>query len=195
MAELTAADVEAYTKGRLQASDPEVQRMLNAALAAARGYCGWHVSPLKTGDVQALDGTGKPRLHLRTLKVVAVTAVTEDDVSIDPADVVVSKVVPGRLRKKNRSCWSCRDDAIEVTMNHGFTEAEAADWRQAILSMVDQMSLMPVSGETGRSDADLVRKRVDDVEYQWSDGKYAALAEQVLFSVNSILDRYRILPV
>jgi hypothetical protein len=77
-------------------------------------------------------------------------------------------------------------------MDHGYTEAEAADWRQAILSMVDQMSSLPVSAGAGRSDADLIRKTVADIEYQWNPGQVMAMAEKVLISVSHILDSYRL---
>jgi hypothetical protein len=41
--------VEAFTEGRLNRDDAETQRQLDAALAAARGYCGWHVTPVVPG--------------------------------------------------------------------------------------------------------------------------------------------------
>ena len=53
-------------------------------------------------------------------------------------------------------------------MTHGLTEAEAADWRRAVLRLADLMSL-DTSSSGLRDDPALVRKRVDDVEYQWSE--------------------------
>lgn len=192
MPEISVADVVKFTKGRLtdDGADGETQRLLNAALATARRHVGWHVSPVKVGDVVSMDGLGGAELQLPTRKIVNVTAVTDDGKDV-LHDVVVPAGMPWKLVRKG-GCWSHDLAAIKVTMDHGYTEGEAADWRQAILTMVDQMSLLPVSAAAGRSDADLNRKRVDDVEYQWSDGTSIALAEKVIFSVESILAGYRL---
>jgi hypothetical protein len=95
--ELTPADVEAYTQGRLSASDPETLRALNAALTRARRYCGWHVSPVRQ-DVAVLD---RPswigiwnELALPTLKVVSLDGIEIDGVAMDLANVRESKEAP-----------------------------------------------------------------------------------------------------
>ena len=201
MAELTAADVSTFTGGRLanDGGSGEVTRMLNAALTVARSQVGWHVSPVRTGDVVVLDGPGSSILDLPTLKLVTLTSVVEDGVTLDvtkikaSANPTSSEPLPVRLRKTTSPYWwSCNYQAVAVTMTHGYTETEAADWRQAILTMVDQMSRLP-TGSSGRSDADLSVKKVDDVQYEW--GAYTAMAEQVLFSVESILCGYELAPV
>jgi hypothetical protein len=59
--ELTTADVEQYTQGRLPAGtlpgspNPETLRLLNAALGAVRRYCGWRVTPVGV-DTVTIDG-------------------------------------------------------------------------------------------------------------------------------------------
>lgn len=192
MGELTPADVELHTKGTLLADDPEVQRMLDAALVAARREVGWHVSPVRLADAVVIDGPCSRILDLPTRKLIELISVTEDDVIIPLSDVRWSAAGftdrPVRVRKKSAGFWSCDYQAIEVVMDHGFTEDEAADWRQAILSVVAEMGSM-ISG--GRSEADLVSKKVDDVTYTWGSG-YAALAQESLTSVSSILDDYRL---
>ena len=45
---LDVVTLEQFTRGRLDRDDDESQRQLNAALAAARRYCGWHVTPVLT---------------------------------------------------------------------------------------------------------------------------------------------------
>lgn len=189
MPELTTADVESFTRGRLLASDPETGRFLAAALAAARREVGWHVSPVKLGDVVTMAGAGGIDLYPPTRNIVNLISVTDDGADV-LADVAV--VAPWKLARKT-GFWSRELAAISITMDHGYTESEAADWRHAILAMVDQMSLIPASATAGRSDADLTRKRVDDVEYQWSDGNSIALAQRVIYSVDSILSGYRLL--
>lgn len=190
MAELTADDVEAFTGGRLSADDDETARMLAAALAAARADVGWHVSPVRVDDVITVNGPGGYKLRLPTRKIVALTEVEDNGVVLDipdsgssatTADVVFDAEVPGLLIRQN-GCWSTGYSSVVVTLDHGFTEVEAADWRQAILQTVSDMS-----AASGRSDADLVRKEVDDVVYQWGP-----IAAQAIYSVDAVLARYRI---
>ncbi|AVO21613.1 head-to-tail connector complex protein [Mycobacterium phage MooMoo] len=196
MAELTAADVSAFTGGRLadDGGDGEVTRALKAALAAARGDsgAGWHVSPVRA-ETLIVDGPGGRKLRLKTRKIVSISSIEENGEILDPSSYVVSADVPGLIIRR-RGSWTCELAGIAITWEHGFAEDEAADWRQAILTMVDQMSLVPV-GQSGRSSMDLTRKRIDDVEYQWSDGKLAALAGDALFSVASIINSYSLKPV
>lgn len=181
MAELQASDVKAFTGGRLGDND-STQLLLDAALAAARRRVGWHVSPVRENVTVTLDGPNSRILELPTQKLVTLTSLSEDGDTIDLDDVQWSKDADRcvRVRKNSNSGWSADYGSIVVVMTHGYTELEAAPWRRAILSMVDQMS----SG--GRSDADLILKRVDDVQYQWA----ATAADQALISVGGVLEDY-----
>jgi hypothetical protein len=196
MAELAPADVSAYTKGRLAPDDPETQRMLNAALQAVRREVGWHVSPVLPNQAVTIDGPGSRVLRLPTMKITELTSVTEDGIGLDPTSVAASAgataLMPEqvRLRKRNGSYWTDQYSGIDIVMSHGFSETEAIDWRQAILSMVDQMSLIPVKAATGMSDFGQRSWRVDDVQVAYNP--YAALAEDVLFSAGNIIDKYRL---
>jgi hypothetical protein len=193
MPELDTSDVESFSGGRLLASDPEVERMLNAALRTARRYCGWPVNPVVTGDEVTLDGPCSRILNLPTRRLLELTGLTEDDVVVDLSTVRWSAGGPPGIlerpvsvRKKANGWWSGDYQGITVVMTHGYTDAEAADWRYAVLSMVDQMGQTLVAG---RGELDMVSKKVDDVTYRWAD-PYAAAAESALHSVNSIFEGY-----
>jgi hypothetical protein len=195
MPELTVGDAQTFTNDRLLASDANVQLMLDAALAMARRDCGWFVCPVTVGDEVVIDGPDSRILNLPTRKLNDLTEVTEDGVTLTLADLSWSAGGPPGLlerpvsvRKRGRGWWSAEYQAVTVTMDHGYTEEEAADWRYAVLSMVDQMAGYVV---TGRSDADLVHKRVDDVAYTWAN-PYTAMAETALFSVRHIFDDYKL---
>lgn len=196
MAELAVADVVGFTGGRLVDSGPtgETARMLTAALSVARRETQWPVSPARTETI-TIDGPGSRVLWLPTLKLNSLNSVSEDGTVLD-----VSTVAPSAgdgpdmlrrvsLRKKSKGWWSAEYGAVVIAMNHGFTEVQAADWRQAILSMVDQMSLLPVKA-SGMSNFGQTRKEVDDVVYGWAP--YAAMAEEVIFSISSIINKYRL---
>lgn len=184
--ELSPTDVQQYTNGRLSAANPETARMLNAALVAARREVGWHVSPVKTGDTMVLDGPGwhMHKLRLPTRKIVQLNSVVNDGVTLDisfspTAQVVQSAQVPWLLVRRHGH-WTHHYAAIVVNLDHGFDIDEAADWRQAILSMVDQMVTIVTAG---RPDVDLQSKQIDDVVYRWG-------AAQALPGAAPILEQY-----
>jgi hypothetical protein len=176
MAELVASDVT---------TPATTQNLLDAALAAARRYCGWSVSPVVTVTGLTLDGPGGRALSLPTLNLLDVTAVTEDGITVDVANLRWSRQ-RGTLYKHGFGCWTTHAGGIVITFRHGFTEAEAADWRRAIVRLVDVMST-ELTGE--REDPQLSRKKVDDVEYEWF---------ATLISTNdrlaSLFSQFRILP-
>lgn len=181
--DLAAADVEAFTGGRLVASNAETTRLLDAALTLVRQRCGWHVSPVKTDVVFTLDGTGGRELLLRTRKITRVASVVDDGVALDVStDVVVPNEYPWKLVRTTGQ-WSRQYGGVVATIDHGFTAAEAASWRQAVLTVVVNLSS---SGFSGRSDAELVSKQIDDVAYQWG----SAVADSALLSVDHILSSY-----
>ncbi|QFP97086.1 head-to-tail adaptor [Mycobacterium phage Krili] len=193
MAELSEADVESFTRGRLLASDGETKKMLDAALLTARRYCGWKVTPVVTDDVMVLDGPDSRILNLPTRKLVTLSELFERGNPVDLSKVrwsaggpPGSSSRPIAVRKRNGGWWTGEYQGIEVKMTHGYTEAEAADWRLAVLSMVDQMSQTLASG---RGELDLLSKKVDDVTYRWGD-PYADSAQQALFSVTRVFDNF-----
>ena len=183
MAELSVDDVEAYTGGRLSASSDETQRLLDAALAAARSEVGWHVSPVKKGDVMVLDGPGwcQHKLRLPTMNIVKLNKITENDVELDLTNIKVSKQVPWLL-VRHHGYWTHREAAIEIDVDHGFPEEQCADWRQAVLAMVSDMASVVA---TGRADSDLASKQVDVVTYDWNPNPG-------LSSVSNILQGYNV---
>jgi hypothetical protein len=149
----------------------------DAALAAARRYCGWVVTPPETVTV-TVDGPGGRRLSVKSLYLSDITAVIEDDIALDVADLHWSK--DGEVYKK-RGHWSHKPASITVTMTHGYDEAPDFD------AAVEQAALT-LSTASIRADPALKRKRVDDVEYEWLPNVTRVLN-------TALLDAYRILPL
>lgn len=180
MPELAPDDLPAAVRARFD-SDPAAQSAINAVLAAARRYCGWHVSPVREDEVLDLDGPGGRVLSLPTLNLLSVSSVTESGVAVNVADLDRSRR-KGTLTKPYGR-WTCRDGAIEVTATHGFTEEEAADWRRAVVQLVGQRA------QSSRPSADLKRRKVDDVEYEWFEGLVSVDSE-----LAAVFAPFRILP-
>lgn len=162
MAELTASDLSTFTGGRLASGDASTATVLAAALVAARRYCGWSVSPVASVTV-TVDGPGGRVLALPTRNLTTLTSVSEDGVALDVSQLSVSRV-KGTVTKRF-GCWTSNAGGITVAMSHGYTEADAADWRRAVLRLADAMSTEGAAVQ--RDTPDLVRKKIDDVEYQW----------------------------
>jgi len=205
MGELTTEDVRDFTNGRLQA-DPagtgQVTQMLNAAVSVVRRDAGWHVCPVHTDETVTLDGPDSRILYLPTLKLRQLISVEENDTALDLTKLrwtsgPVASQTPevatqqATVRKRSGGWWNCEYQSIVVHMTHGFTEAEASEWRRAVLTMVDQMSLVPVGGFSGFSQAALKSKRIDDTAYAF-DNSYVMMAEDMLYSVDSMLSRFRL---
>ena len=145
------------------------------ATAAARSYCGWHVTPVASDEEIVLDGPGGRLLVLPTLKLTELTAVTEDGVELDLADLTWSGT--GLVAKRNGTYWTSQLGGIAVTFSHGY--ASAPDFDHAVAVIAETIA-------SGRDDAALIRKRVDDVEYQWASGA------DPLAGTAGLLDRYRL---
>lgn len=182
MAEIATSDLSAATLARF-GSEEAAQAALDAVLVAARHYCGWHVSPVIEDAELILDGPGISVLDLPTKRLTALTEVVEVSTELDVAKLDWSE--NGAVRKQSGSAWSNRYRSIEVVIDHGYTEAEAADWRKAIIDMVNIVSYSASTSSDG-----LKRKKVDDVEYEWFD--FASAAGDAVYSVSAVLDRYQL---
>lgn len=182
MAELTAGDLPASTLARFADNDA-AQAAIDAALAAARRYCGWYVSPVQTDVDITLDGPGGRVLSLPTLNLLSVSSVDDDGIAYVTADLRASR--RGLVTKRQRGHWSPHYGSITATITHGLTEAEAADWRAAIVKIVDAWART-----SQRDGIDMKRKRVDDVEYEWFDHLISTDQELATY-----LSSFRILPL
>jgi len=170
MAELTPIDLESFTKGRLPRNDYETRRVLSAAQRVVRNYCNWHVSPVRINETLILDGPGDwggwgvgagyvnggtyygsggalqrvrvggQVLMLPTKRLQNIASLVEDGIPLDISALQFDQV--GNVVKTTHQRWSVNMRGIVVTFTHGWTEDEAADWRQIVLMVADRMSLV-----------------------------------------------------
>ena len=131
---LDVVAVESYTRGRLDRDDDETQRQLDAALAAARRYCGWHVTPVTTNQSITLDGPGDRILVLPTLQLGSVTGISEEGITLNLADVQIS--ARGMVLKTDGSYWTDKLGGIAVVFTHGYSSAP--DFDSVILGAIDR---------------------------------------------------------
>ena len=129
---LDVSAVDAFTGGRLDQDDAETERQLNAALAAARAYCGWHVTPILVDQEITLDGPGAPLLVLPTLNLTELSEVDEDGTELNLADLNWS--VRGLIQKRDGHWWTQMFGAITVIFSHGYNSLP--DFESAIFSAI-----------------------------------------------------------
>lgn len=150
--ELLPTDLESYG-----ASD-ETARALAAALARARRYCDWHVSPQRE-ETLTLDGTGDCHLSLPTRCVVSIDGVTV------AGDEVTDYVQPAHASHMliRETAWPKGYSNISVTLTHGYTAEEAADFRGAVLLMASEDLRLAEDGG-----GHITQLTVDDVSMRWA---------------------------
>lgn len=170
---LTAADVETYTQGRL-VDDDRTEMLLNAALAAARRYCGWHVTPSRS-DTLTVDGSGGAVLLLPTMRLTDITAVTENGVDLDVDTInFAPRGVVWKTSNLNRR-W-CRD-SITFEVVHGFDDVP--DFNMAVLTAVER-------GSFGAA-----REVIGPFQYTTTGAVNSTFSE----AEKAVLDLYRLEPV
>ncbi len=183
MAEIDASDYAAYVAASAD-DDDAIQSVIDSVLVAARRYCGWHVSPERADEEVTLNGPGGYRLFLKTKKLNEITSVIEDGVELEiGTDVVADPETPGMLVRKC-GAWTREFASIVVTFTHGYTEEQAADWRRAVMK-VSRLWLQTSKRDT----ADLKRKKIDDVEYEWFESVVSTNAE-----LASAFSQFRLIP-
>lgn len=143
------------TGGKILASDPRVQLLIDGATAAIRRYCRWHVAPVVDQSFR-LDGPGGAVLVLPTMRIEEVESVAERGVALED-DVHYEWSANGEIRRLGRALWTYRWRAIDVKIRHGF---ESADDLAQIVQQVVANALASPMGAT--------REQAGQVSVSWA---------------------------
>lgn len=145
-------DVAAWTNDAVAADDPRTNAAIDAASAAVRAYCGWHVAPT-VSETLILDGPGGHVVALPTMHVVSLLALRErvGQPYVNPIPTVDKATYEwssfGELRRSG-GFWTSLYRALEVDLEHGFPTGSTA-WGIAhslVVSVAARAILSPVSG-------------------------------------------------
>lgn len=112
---------------------------VSAAEGAVRDYCGWHVSPILQ-QTFAMDGEGRSRILLDTMRLVEVVSVT-----VDGQDVTgrVKAAESGVLEMPNDRCGFGRGlNSVIVVAKHGYDPREVPSVVALIASLAERFSSM-----------------------------------------------------
>ena len=135
---LSAAQFSIGTGGAVSQNDPRVSPLLDAASAAIRRYCGWHIFPVLPESV-VLDGPGGSLLVLPTLHVTGITALSNADTVEDVAGLEWS---PRGMVRKRWGSWTDKFRGVSVTFEHGYEDVP--DLKQIVQQVVANALASPL---------------------------------------------------
>ncbi len=130
---VNTADLDAFE------ADGKAQK-LEAALAAVRSFCGWHIAPVLTETV-TVDAVDLRSTFLPTLELVEVVSVTQAGVEVD-LSTLTSNLGGTVASRTGYRLGTMRCEPLIVVFRHGH-EALPADVKQVVLSMALRASVNP----------------------------------------------------
>lgn len=139
--------------------DQEKPDWHDAAQAAIRLFCGWHVAPVLMETVR-VDTDGSRVVHLPTMRLVSLVSVTVGGRAVDVDTVDWSESGLIRLPYKPPS----RFGAVVVTMEHGFDDTTH------IAALVRN-----ISERAEATPAGVTRKQIGDVSLSYGDAQNGGL--------------------
>lgn len=139
----TPAELSAYTKGAVSATDPRAQATLDAVTGAIQRRAGWHIAPAQQ-VTEVLDGP-RAALYLQSLRVNAIHSVSIDGTVLQPSLYEWSRRT-GNVRRRNGQSFPDTWGGVEVVYDSGYPEVPA-DLKQIVLQ-VSSLALSSPSGAT-----------------------------------------------
>lgn len=139
----TAEELASYVQSDLDRSTAE----LNLAIVSAsiRTACGWSISE-EVSATFVLNGTGRPTLFMPTLRLTAVTSVTELGVTVDPT--LYEWTDSGILRRLLYGIWTSAARGVTVIATHGYATVPA-EIKGACLEHAARLMSSPEGGTRG----------------------------------------------
>lgn len=150
-----------------------------AAVAAVRGYCGWHIAPSVT-ETLTVDGPGTGMLLLPTLHLTAVSAVNNDGEAVPEFDKL-QWTERGAIRQ-NARYWSSSWRGVEATVTHGYE-----DFPADVLAVIRDMAK-----SVDRIGASALTSGPHQVQFGVTGAGVQAGAVGMSDLQKMVLDRYRI---
>lgn len=147
----------------------DVDRLLAAASDKIRRAARWHIAPVMTEDV-VLDGPGSGLLMVQTLNLVAVTAITNAGVIVDPTYLEWSS--NGSIRWSTDQGWSSgvcnvwtpKLRGITLTIQHGFNPVP-----DGLVELC-----CTVAGRSAVSGSGILRKSIGSASVEYTADLFAA---------------------
>lgn len=120
----------------------DAERLLQAE-ATVRGFCGWHIAPVRDDAEETVDAPcGRERLYLKTLQLVEVTDMVGGSVAFDAADYNID-TAQGWVQPAPGHCWPyAASGRLTIVYSHGFEDVPA-DVTRAVQAVAAQGASNP----------------------------------------------------
>lgn len=175
-------EVEHFTKGQIESSDPRVLDAIKAVTSSIRMEAGWHIGPVVEGHSVTLDGPGGKKLHLPTMKLVNLVSVHQLGVDLDLNGDSHDWSELGLVEKRDGTCWTDRYRKIVAVMDHGF--ADMADLKFLTLSLVGRGLASPMGA---------TREQAGSMSIQWGTPQSGVAGGLVPLQYElQIMNRYKL---
>jgi len=102
---------------------PFTQAVVDSAVAALRGDCGWHIAP-QTTETLTVNGSPTQTLILPTLYIVGITAI-RDVSATTPVTLTGWRMASRAGLLWREEGWPDGFEVIEVDLTHGYTDIPA----------------------------------------------------------------------
>jgi hypothetical protein len=178
----TADEIEAFTKGQVDAADERVADAIKAVTLSIRREAGWHIGPVVTDHTLTLDGPGGRLLQLPTMKLVELKSVTQLGTALALDDDTHDWSELGLVEKRDGTFWTDRYRKIVVVMDHGYEDY--SDLKFLALSLTARGLSSPFGA---------TREQAGSMSIQWATPQSGVAGGIVPTSVElSIVNRYRL---
>jgi len=144
----------------------------DAACAAVRAYCGWHIAPSVTQTL-TLDGSDTDVMLLPTLHVTDLSSITNDGTAVTEPEWSTFGIVRG-------TCWTDKFRGVVVSFTHGYDECPPE-----IIGVLHEAADRGLEGSAA--------SQVGQVRMGGVDGVAGAVAF-VMDKRSDVLDRYKLPP-
>ncbi|MSS84488.1 hypothetical protein FYJ24_06865 [Actinomycetaceae bacterium WB03_NA08] len=162
---VTPQAVVADSGGQLKAGDPRLDVACDAASAAVRRYCRWHVAPVIEETI-TVDGSGGSVLRLPSQHVVDVLEVKVSGVPVSADQFSWS--VAGLLELHGKR-FPKRYRSVEVTLRHGY------DYVPDLSAIASQVARFALASPMGRT-----REQAGQISVSWGTAQGMAWSESML---------------
>jgi len=152
---------------------------MNAAHAAVRRFCGWHVAPVVTTTMW-LDGSGQRAMLAPSGHIVDVLGLTVDGVELTPEQYDWS---PAGVIELRCGRFTNRLRGVKLHLTHGYTADDVPDVAALIVSLAKRGASTPGA---------VARQSVNGASVDYLTGGGAPLSIPLLGAEKDLLAPYRL---
>lgn len=178
----TAEELEAFTKGQVDAMDERVTSAIKAVTSSIRREAGWHIGPVVENHTLVLDGPGGKKLNLPTMKLLDLKSLTNQGKVLDLLGDAVDWSEIGLVELRDGTRWTDRYRKIQAVLDHGYEDY--SDLKFLTLSLASRGLSSPFGA---------TREQAGSMSIQWATPQAGVAGGIVPTSVElTIVNKYKL---